>query len=71
MLEWDAASFNDSVREHMRAMNQLKNSISSLQHSSTPDAIRERVRLRDQAAELEQGFLLRAQRFWFGSEEGE
>jgi hypothetical protein len=70
MLEWDAAAFNDYVREHERAMAQIKSALSNLKGSKSTDAASERARLRNLAAESERSFVKRAKQFWFGEEGG-
>jgi hypothetical protein len=70
MLEWDAASFNDYVREHERNMAQIKHHLSSLSESNSSDTSKERRRLRGLLETSQQDFIARAQRFWFGVEEG-
>jgi hypothetical protein len=66
MLEWDAALFNEDVKEYDRAMARIKDSISKLSDAQSVGAQRERQRLRQLAASLGQEFLKRAHTFWHG-----
>lgn len=68
MMEWDAAQFNEYVKQHDKAMASIDNALDRTRGSKGADAAKDRRKLTSQRRDAIQEYHARSTLFWLGKE---
>lgn len=68
MMEWDAAQFNDYVKQHDKAMASIDNALARTSGSKGADAAKDRRKLTSSRRDAIQEYHARSTLFWQGKE---